>query len=217
MCHCRGGWSGSNCDECITGDCEQFEESCQHLECYNGGHCKRSRRGKETCVCQNTFGGDQCEYPAVQCNDQGSYYCLNGGTCVFEDNGIPSLNEAGADAISYRCECSTATYENNLWSGNHCDKNVGLIEASPENESRAVEFLDILFISLGFVVVCSSILFIVKRLNIKKAERSHKSYIENLELQQSGMENEEERNNGENLSNERRGQLSSNCTDAEII
>ena len=89
-CICPPGYTGSNCEKEVN-LCDEISP------CRNGGTCNDTMDGY-ICICTPFYTGNDCEETVNPCNPP----CLNRGTCVIDDDGLPV------------CKCIGG------WEGDHC-------------------------------------------------------------------------------------------------
>ncbi|CAB63408.4 EGF-like domain-containing protein [Caenorhabditis elegans] len=97
-CICKPLWTGRNCENPVP-------EACTPSPCLNGTCVLNDQYNKFTCVCDDGFFGDKCQYSDI-CT---SATCLYGGTCTELNNG------------DYKCDCLLQYFGKNCEVINRCD------------------------------------------------------------------------------------------------
>ncbi|XP_052826418.1 fibropellin-1-like isoform X2 [Octopus bimaculoides] len=102
ICDCPHGFVGRDCS---------IGESCASnpYVCQNGGRCQMVN-GQITCLCQNGFSGDRCQFPSeFSCYPK----CQNGGTCNRNTRICDCLQGFGGRDCSKRDPCASKPCYNN--------------------------------------------------------------------------------------------------------
>ena len=175
-CVCVGGWVGTGCEICSQ-HTECIKSSCSGM-CLNGGTCVTYNSGtSEKCSCVEGYSGVMCQTPTETCNESG-FSCYNGGICVF-------VLEGNAENYSMECDCSSATFDNSVWSGSQCEKYEGKLNAKQVQKTNSYILL-VSFICSVLVLGIGGLKYFaqqrsrqIKDLTVLKNNNFSSNYIQN--------------------------------------
>jgi hypothetical protein len=138
-------WAGEQCEHKATSFCTDPEGDDMEgvLFCVNGGSCRDNvHRG---CDCGTAWEGFKCEFPVspedvidsedyVDVEDEfetcGDTHCFHGGTCTtFTNNGVEQ----------YRCDCSAAFTDTDLYAGPQCQYKSTAFCSQPDPDTETLE------------------------------------------------------------------------------
>lgn len=85
------------------------QNSCNDLNCSNGGFCSESTPGVAKCVCPPLYVGDTCAEKATSLCNADTGKCVNGVACTSDMNGC-DCSAATSTFARYMCEETATEY-----------------------------------------------------------------------------------------------------------